>query len=242
MDSQTKFECMHCKRKIALHSHRRHQDSCYLNPKNIRNCKRCGKPLKNDQMKYCSHSCSALVISTGRKLSEEHKRKIGLGVKNSEWVKNLTLKTYIIVCDYCGKEFETDRKNRKFCSRACTTKGQIRITLPDDGSFKKYSLDCHFNFNVYHYPDEFDLELLEKYGWYKTRCKDDPTENLNGISRDHMFSIREGFKNNIPPEIISHPANCQLIRHRDNNRKNTESSISLSELKERIKNWDSLYV
>ena len=239
MDSQTKFECMYCKRKIALHSLGRHQDTCYLNPKNIRNCKRCGKILKNEQTKYCSRSCGALTTAPGRKHSEETKRKISLGIKNSEYVKNLTQTTYTYVCQYCDKEFESNqKKKRKFCSRSCTRKGQIRIILPDDGSFKKYSLDCHFNFNVYKYPDKFDLKLLEKYGWYKTKRKDDPTENLNGVSRDHMISIREGFKNNIPPEIISHPANCQLMRHIDNNRKNTESSISLSELKESIKNWD----
>ena len=239
MDSQTKFECIYCKRKIALHSIKRHQDVCYLNPKNFKHCKRCGKILNHrTQTKYCSRRCSALINAPGRKLSEETKRKIGVGVKNSEYVNNLTQTTYIIVCQYCDKEFETDRKNRIFCSLPCRNKGQKRIRLPDDGSFKKYSLDCHFNFNVYEYPDKFDLKLLEKYGWYKTRRKDDPTENLNGISRDHMISIREGFKNNIPPEIINHPANCQLMRHIDNNRKNTESSISLSELKERIKNWD----
>jgi len=245
MHSQTKFECIYCKRKIALHSHRRHQDVCHLNPKNIKYCKRCGKILKKGQTKYCSNKCSAIYNSPkwkGRKLSEETKRKIGIGVKNSKYVKSLTLKTYSFVCQYCGKTFEVAcKKKRKFCSRECTGKGQIRITLPDDGSFKKYFLDCHFNFNVYKYPDEFDLNLLEKYGWYKTRRKDDPTQNLNGISRDHMLSIKEGFENNIPPEIINHPANCKLMRHRHNNRKNTESSISLSELKERIKKWDEKY-
>lgn len=234
-----KFECMYCKRKLPHTSINRHRNICYLNPKNIRKCKRCDKILKNEQPKYCSRRCSALVISTGRKLSEETKRKIGIGVKNSEYVKNLTQTMYTYICQYCGKEFEcTQKKKRKFCSRKCTIKGQIRITIPDDGSFKKYSLDCYFRFNIYNYPDKFDLELLEKYGWYKTKRKDDPTQNLNGISRDHMISIKEGFKNNIPPEIISHPANCQLMRHRDNNRKNTESTISLLELKERIKNWD----
>ena len=49
MHPQTKFECRYCKRQIALHSLRRHEDVCYLNPKNIRNCKRCDKILKNEK-------------------------------------------------------------------------------------------------------------------------------------------------------------------------------------------------
>jgi len=84
---------------------------------------------------------------------------------------------------------------------------------------------------VFDYPSYFDLFLIEKYGWYKAKNRGD---NPNGISRDHMISIVDGFKNNIPPEIIKHPANCQLMKHPDNNRKNTKSSITIEELKSKI--------
>lgn len=29
-------------------------------------------------------------------------------------------KQYIIICQQCGKEFETTNKNRKFCSKSCS--------------------------------------------------------------------------------------------------------------------------
>ncbi len=52
-----------------------------------------------------------------------------------------------------------------------------------------------------------------------------------------MYSVKDGFINGISPEIIKHPANCKLMKHIDNNKKKTNSSITLEELMERIKNW-----
>jgi hypothetical protein len=52
-----------------------------------------------------------------------------------------------------------------------------------------------------------------------------------------MYSVRDGFINNIDPEIIKHPANCQLMLHNENNSKNYNSSITIDDLIERIKNW-----
>ena len=64
--------------------------------------------------------------------------------------------------------------------------------------------------------------------------------NKSGVSRDHMFSISDGYKLKIDPAIISHPANCQIILQADNSKKNAKSSISLNQLMERIHNWDSI--
>lgn len=66
-------------------------------------------------------------------------------------------------------------------------------------------------------------------------------KNLNGISRDHMLSKNYGFKNNIDPYIISHPANCKLITHTENNKKHTQNTITLEELKNKIILWNVKY-
>jgi hypothetical protein len=52
-----------------------------------------------------------------------------------------------------------------------------------------------------------------------------------------MYSVHHGWKNNIDPIIISHPANCEIMFGIENIRKRTNSSISIEELVERIKNW-----
>ena len=88
------------------------------------------------------------------------------------------------------------------------------------------------------YPNEFDFSLIEKNGWYKAKNHGD---NLNGVSRDHMYSIMEGFRNNIDPDIISHPANCKLLLHNDNVSKSDNCSITIDELKKRINEWENKY-
>lgn len=98
----------------------------------------------------------------------------------------------------------------------------------------RYRLDCAFKFNVFDYPNYYDLTLIEKFGWYSAANRGN---NLSGVSRDHMYSVKDGFRNNVDPSIISHPANCCLMLHKDNNEKKTKSSITLEELIEKIKNF-----
>lgn len=68
--------------------------------------------------------------------------------------------------------------------------------------------------------------------------------NKNGVVRDHMYSRRAGFKNFVFPEIIRHPANCQLITHSENMKKSTinlDCIITLDELFDLITKYDQKY-
>ena len=56
-----------------------------------------------------------------------------------------------------------------------------------------------------------------------------------------MISVRYGFDNKIDPAIISHPANCQLLRQGDNASKGSANSIKIEDLLERIKTWNLKY-
>lgn len=94
---------------------------------------------------------------------------------------------------------------------------------------------CLFRFNVYKYPDYFDLSLIEKNGWYS------PRKNTKGVSRDHIISANYGFINDVDPSIIRHPANCCLMLHLDNTKKNVKCGMTLEELKEKIKIFDRKY-
>ena len=75
---------------------------------------------------------------------------------------------------------------------------------------------------------------MEKYGWYSPSNKNN---NLLGVSKDHLYSVKDGFLNVIDPSIIKHPANCKLMLHKDNNSKGYKSIITLDELLDRIKKW-----
>ena len=50
-------------------------------------------------------------------------------------------------------------------------------------------------------------------------------------SKDHKYSINEGFRNNIPPEIIGSIVNIDIMTISENSAKNFKCSISLEELK-----------
>lgn len=66
-------------------------------------------------------------------------------------------------------------------------------------------------------------------------------KQINGVSRDHMFSVKDGFINYIDPIFLAHPANCRLIRHNENISKLDKSLFSKTELLSRIIEWDNKY-
>jgi len=88
------------------------------------------------------------------------------------------------------------------------------------------------------FEDEFDFTLIEKNGWYKAKNNGD---NINGISRDHRFSVKEGFRRLINPLLLSHPANCELILNKHNQSKCDKCSIDINDLLLRIEIFDNKY-
>lgn len=196
-------------------------------------CKECGiefiKYINQSQM-FCGSSCSAKYNNRFKIISDNTKNKISVSIKkwhkeNPKIKKLTTKKINIKKCKFCGKDILI--KYRLICED-CKEK-----------YYKFYRPDCEFSFNLKLFKDEFELSLVNKYGWYSPKNKGN---NLNGVSKDHMYSVKDGFINNIPPEIIRHPANCKLMIHNDNNKKNSNSSITINELYDRIKEWDEKYV
>lgn len=135
-------------------------------------------------------------------------------------------------CKSCNKILSFDKRNYVYCSEQCRTDSYNSTAL------QTYRRKCAFKFALNSFPDEFDFTLIEKYGWYSPSNK---KNNLNGVSRDHMYSVREGFDNDIDPKILAHPANCKLMRHNDNVSKSSSSSITLDELLRRIDTWNKKY-
>lgn len=95
---------------------------------------------------------------------------------------------------------------------------------------KIYQKDCSFKFDPYSLPDIPGYNLLLELGIYH------PINNPNGVCRDHMLSVEYGWRNNIAPEIISSPHNCQFITNLENITKNSKSALTIDELEYRIAN------
>jgi hypothetical protein len=165
---------------------------------------------------YCSRSCANSHIQT-----QDTRKKISKKLNKKKEFQ----------CNFCNKNFIAKRySNRKFCCKKCFNK--FRHNRLEE--YKKYRSECCFKFQLKKYGNNFDFRPIKEYGWYRAKNRGN---NLNGISRDHMISIKYGFEHGIPSEIISHPANCQLLRHNENISKGKKSSITLDELKKRIDSW-----
>ena len=104
--------------------------------------------------------------------------------------------------------------------------------------FERYKKLCEFKFGIINFPDEFNFNIIKENGWYEAANRGN---NLNGVSRDHMYSCKEGFNNLIDPYLISHPANCNLILQSSNASKHSKCSISYNELINKVINWNNKY-
>ena len=256
----THFERTHgsdgIKSKYPTGNHGKYDDPSFLekikSPRIISKiiCTHCDKEFEHEYIithtlpLCCSKSCSAsrgnkLKTESGYTVSEETKNKISKSV--NEYNKLHGKIKIELKCQCCDTLFLAKSETKRFCSKECFNKSRQRIRYPNstnEYNLHDYRCACGFKFSLNSFPDEFDFNLIKEFGWYKAKNRGD---NQQGISRDHKISIRYGFDNHIDPKIISHPANCQLLRHNDNVSKGKKNSISLEELLVLIEKWNKRY-
>jgi hypothetical protein len=206
-------------------------------------CPKCNN-IHNKPGKFCSRKCA-----NSRIWSEDDKIKKSNAAKNSKKVllANSDENKKKHLSELAKKQNKNGRLNfhilktkevKEKVKKTWQKKSVEWLKSLDRKKYKDYRKLCAFRFSLNNYPDEFDFELIKKFGWYKAKNKGD---NPNGVSRDHMFSISEGFKQNVDPYLISHPANCRLMQHGENFKKKAECYITLKELEQRIENWNKKY-
>ena len=218
-----------------------------LSPKK---CKKCDNDIiyENRESDYCSRECSSANANANRKGikynmtiegSEVLRKSAYNKLHNVVYDKQINLiKVYNEnpkLCANCSKPIEYLKRKLSYCSKTCLKDYRRK----NRDKFLNYKSDTSFKFSLNEYPDEFDFDLIEKYGWYSPSNSKKP--NIGGVSRDHMLSVKEGFKFGIDPKLLAHPANCQLMVHSDNISKNKKSSLTLDELMVRIDEWDLKY-
>lgn len=60
-----KKTCIYCNKEITISNIRAHQNSCYLNPNNKKECPVCEKIMINYKNNTCSKSCSKIISNQG---------------------------------------------------------------------------------------------------------------------------------------------------------------------------------
>lgn len=187
-------------------------------------CKCCQIILEFDKRKnkYCSNSCSS-------KITNQVSRKRGPTAVEKFPYSKIKFR----LCTHTNQHYSNKNPDGTNCIGSPYVK-----TLKE-----KYYAASRFKFNVYHYPNEFDISLIEQYGWYTCpglKRKGQP-KNTSGVSRDHIISVSYGFANNIDSKIISHPANCRIMIHSDNKIKHGRCDLTVDQLLEKINAWNKKY-
>lgn len=197
-------------------------------------CINCGKELIGEQITFCSHKCSASINNKKRKKYKITKKLLSCLKCGEENLVDARASKYL--CKKCKNEpkIKGEKKLERVCKK-CGKRINKKFKLYcEDCRFEYYKLyrpSCEFHFDPLSYCGWFDCDKIKKFGKYSPKNKGN---NLNGISRDHMFSVKDGYNNGVSPELIKHPANCKLMIHNNNSSKGSKSSITLEELVERI--------
>lgn len=199
-----------------------------------RNCERCDSVFEtsNKEQKNCSRYCANQRVQTQEtkdKIASTLKGRVVGGNRPKTPYRNLYRNTeneycpiFTCSCQSCGF-VGTYRTQRWYCSNC------------DDMYSANKRAKYQFTFNVYHYPDLFDLDIIDSVGWRTTLGEN---KNVFGISRDHKISVRDAIDNNYDPYYIKHPLNCELMKHDENQRKGTQSSLTYEELVKLVDEYD----
>ena len=157
---------------------------------------------------------------------------------NIPWNKGLTKQNDKRVAQYGINSSKTKKilyKNGSLepWNKGLTKNNDERINKSSNHYPKNRKKPNKFTFNMGLFPNEFSLKKMQNMFH--------PFKNKNGYTRDHILSIFDGFNLNILPEYIKHPANCELLLHSENSRKNKNSSVTKEKLLEKIKKWETKY-
>lgn len=199
-------------------------------------CKHCDLAIEYERRhnQFCSHSCAASSMNEARiinnwSMTTSTKERISNKLKNHNSFKNSIV----------GEFSKLVRCSCKFCKLKWI--GPTRRLVCNNCNHLKWQNNkdrFSFKFNIFDYPDLFDLKQLQLIGWVAFGGKRGGVKNISGLSRDHKVSVSEAKQHNHNPYYISHPCNCELMPHSANNKKKANSSITYQELIKIVDEYD----
>lgn len=169
----------------------------------------------------------------GKKFSKEHIQKISEGHKGLKHPPH-TKKQKKLIGKWSKEKFLKPGYWERV-RKVYEEKG-LWIPIKYKSEYKLYCKISNWRLRMFDLlPDEM-ITKLKQLGvfHYKT--------NKNGLVRDHIFSRMDGFYLGVFPEILRHPANCQLLTRLENISKGRNSWITINQLfeliEEYVKPWE----
>lgn len=230
----------------------------FIRRKDTYECKSCinkGERNNNFNKKWDDEKKKKQSDLIKSKVDDEYRKKAGTGMKGKGWKPESIEKRILTL-----KKMKDDGYVRPKIS----DETRLKIGIKSKEKFNKEYLDKVRKMNeengnwipievkpdyifyrgISNWVGQVITENIINYNLLKTNKLYDKERNSDNLVRDHMYSRRNGFDNGVYPEIIRHPANCQLISHRDNilkSKKIDDSVISLDELFNRIRGYELPY-
>jgi len=105
-------------------------------------------------------------------------------------------------------------------------------------ALKRYGLTAHLRTEYELYYNA--VKLVTNENWYKEFRSINgagPCKRNKDMHLDHIYSIAEGFKNNIPPYIIGHCTNLRLLPKLENSSKGARCDKTIDELFADFDTW-----
>lgn len=168
---------------------------------------------------------------------EEFRKQLSLRMKNShDKLKEGMIKKYGV--DNPSKSEDICNKRMEYFLKTYGVKNPFELSIEE--RIKKMIITKIQNGKYLSDENRTPFEIYKRKVWEVTDRYIKIFPELNKRSRnihlDHIYSIYEGFKNNIDPEIIGHFENLQLLESKLNISKSSSCWISLEELLHKIKN------
>lgn len=127
-----------------------------------------------------------------------------------------------------GKDFTTDHRNR-LSSAGLLAATKIRAKHEAAGRWvplAQVPAVLRYKRKVRALTEK-NVHLVQEYDSKKRGLNDRGKQNYQ---IDHRFSIVEGWLQEVPPEIIAHPANLRFVPWQENSKKRHQSELTLQEL------------
>lgn len=191
---------------------------------------RCGATNRGKTKNTCEHL---------KRLSNTRKAAIASGKINVSHPVSDKRKQEIGIMQ---KEFMNRPETKEYFRKMWEERGRW-IPLSKKSSEKIYYEYANWIAPMFNICSESELSLIKKLGIFNQKT------NTKGVVRDHMYSRRSGFLNQVFPEILRHPCNCQIITHAENVSKAQKAkqyqdndSQTLEELFEKIEHYDKPWI
>ena len=161
-------------------------------------------------------------------------------MKNSQdKLKEGMIKKYGV--DNASKSDELCNKRKEYFLKTYGVENPFELSIEE--RIKKTTITRIKNGSYLSDEDRTPFEIYKRQVWSVTGRYLKMFPELNKRSRqmhlDHIYSIFEGFKNEIDPEIIGHYENLQLLEGKSNISKGSNCWISLEDLLHKINNGNS---